>query len=92
MKVHFYATLREIVGQKTVEFEVKDGDTVRQLLEQIVARYPALRRELLDEKGELLGHVHFFVNGRDVPYLQDQAETVLKADDIISVFPAVGGG
>jgi molybdopterin converting factor small subunit len=65
---------------------------VRQLLGEILRLYPALRRELLNDKGELYGHVHIIVNGRDVPYLQDQMETVLAADDVISVFPAVGGG
>lgn len=92
MKVNFYATLREIVGQKTVEFEISDGATIGHLIEIMVARYPPLRRELLDENGDLLGHVHVFVNGRDVPYLENQADTVLKPEDLISVFPAVGGG
>ena len=92
MQVNFYATLRQIVGTKTVEFEVPEGATVRQLLEEVLRVYPALRRELIDDQGELFGYVHFFVNGRDVPYLKDQMETVLAADDVISVFPAVGGG
>jgi len=92
MQVNFYATLRQIVGTKTVEFEVPEGATVRQLLDEILRVYPALRCELVDDQGELYGYVHFFVNGRDVPYLQDQTETVLAADDVISVFPAVGGG
>ena len=43
-------------------------------------------------QGDLHGHIHFFVNGRDVPYLEHQIDTVLHPDDIISVFPPVGGG
>jgi len=92
MQVNFYATLRQIVGTKTVEFEVPEGSTVRQLLDEILRVYPALRPELVDAQGELYSYVHFFVNGRDVPYLEDRMETVLQADDKISVFPAVGGG
>jgi sulfur-carrier protein len=92
MKVNFYATLREIVGTKTVEFDVPEGATIRQLLALLVERIPALRRELLDEQGELHGHIHFFVNGRDAPYLVDALDTVLKPIDVISVFPPVGGG
>ena len=92
MKVHFYATLREIVGTKTVEFELPEGATIRQLLALIVERIPALRRELLDDQGELHGHIHFFVNGRDAPYLADAVDTVLKPADVISIFPPVGGG
>jgi molybdopterin synthase sulfur carrier subunit len=36
--------------------------------------------------------VHVFVNGRDAPFLENALETVLKEDDTITVFPAVGGG
>jgi molybdopterin synthase sulfur carrier subunit len=92
MQVNFYATLRPIVGQKTIEVDIHDGATISQLIDAIITAYPALRPELLDEKGELHGHIHFFVNGRDVPYLEHQMDTVLHPDDVISVFPPVGGG
>ena len=92
MKVSFYATLRQIVGQKTIDVDIPDGATVGQLIDAIVAAYPVLRPELLDEKGDLHGHIHFFINGRDVPYLEHQIDTVLHPDDIITVFPPVGGG
>jgi len=92
MQVHFYATLRAIVGQKTVEFPHHPGMTLRQLVQEIVAAYPLLRRELLDENGELYGHVHVLVNGRDTPYLENALDTPLQPEDSISVFPAVGGG
>jgi molybdopterin synthase sulfur carrier subunit len=92
MQVSFFATLRQIVGAKTVAFDLPDQATIGQLIDLMVTRYPDLRRELLDESGNLYGHVHVFVNGRDVPYLENRLETVLKADDVISVFPAVGGG
>jgi len=32
------------------------------------------------------------INGRDAPYLVDGLETVLKPEDKIDIFPAVGGG
>ncbi|HSQ27188.1 MAG TPA: ubiquitin-like small modifier protein 1 [Anaerolineales bacterium] len=92
MQVSFFATLRQIVGAKTVIFDLPDEATVGQLIDLMVTRYPDLRRELLDESGNLYGHVHVFVNGRDVPYLENRLESVLQADDVISVFPAVGGG
>ena len=92
MKVSFYATLRSIVGQKTVDVDIPDGATIGQLISVIVTAYPALRPELLDEKGSLHGHIHFFVNGRDVRYLEHQIDTVLHPDDVITIFPPVGGG
>lgn len=92
MQVSFFATLRQIVGAKTVDFDLPGNSTIGQLIDLMVKRYPDLRRELLDENGDLYGHVHVFINGRDVPYLENRLETVLKADDVVSVFPAVGGG
>ncbi len=92
MKVNFYATLRPIVGQKTVELPIEGGVTVQDVLEIIVTRYPDLRAELMDENGQLLGHVHLFINGRDAPYLDNMMETQIKTTDKIDVFPAVGGG
>jgi len=92
MRVDFYATLRQIVGTKTVDFPLPDGSTIGHLLEEVFIRYPAMRSELLDDEGQLHGHVHVLVNGRDVPYLKNTLNTVIHIDDTISIFPAVGGG
>jgi sulfur-carrier protein len=92
MKVNFYATLREIVGQKTIDIDIPPDSTIGFLIGQAADRFPALRPAIVDVDGQLLRHVHVFVNGRDVPFLEKQMDTVLAADDVIGVFPAVGGG
>ena len=92
MKVNFFATFRPIVGGKTVEVDFVEGATLQQLLRALIARYPALDAELFDEGGHLRGHVHVFVNGRDSVYLADKLETNIKAEDVINIFPPVGGG
>ena len=92
MKVTFYATLRLIVGGKSVDFSLPENATVGGLLEEMIKCYPALRHELLNEQDELYPHVHFFINGRDAPYLEEGLNTTLHPDDVITLFPAVGGG
>ena len=92
MKVHFYATLRDIAGGKTVEIPIDHGVTAREVLDAIVTRFPAMKKELLQENGRMYGHVHFFVNGRDIQFTEDDFETRIMPDDVINVFPAVGGG
>ncbi|MBP7689366.1 MAG: MoaD family protein [Thermoflexales bacterium] len=92
MKVHFFATLRPIVGGKTVEFDTDHGLTVQEMLGVMIARFPKLKAELLDETGKMHGHVHFFVNGRDAQFLENGIETRILPDDVVNVFPAVGGG
>jgi molybdopterin synthase sulfur carrier subunit len=92
MKINFYATLRQITEQKTVEFDLPEGVTVRQVVDAVVTRFPRMRDELLDEKGELYSHVHVFVNGRDAPYLDEAMATKITSADKIDIFPAVAGG
>lgn len=92
MKVNFYATLRQIVGQKTIEISLEKDSTVQDLLDEVVNRYPLIRHELLNDDGVLYPHVHLFVNGRDAPYLDLGMDSALQAGDKIDIFPAVGGG
>jgi molybdopterin synthase sulfur carrier subunit len=92
MKVNFFATLRDIAGGKTVEIPVDHGVTARELLDAIIERFPPMKKELLNKDGRMYGHVHFFINGRDVQFMDDDFQTVIAAEDVINVFPAVGGG
>ncbi|MHC4956653.1 MAG: ubiquitin-like small modifier protein 1 [Planctomycetota bacterium] len=92
MNVNLFATLREVAGKKTVEFELADGVTVRELLDRVIERYPVMREKLFDEDGELFGHVHVFINGRDAPHLDRALDTPLTPADKVDLFPAVGGG
>ena len=92
MKIKFYATLRDIVGQKEVEFDIDSETTVQEMIDLVINKYPRLEQELLDINGNLYQHVHVFVNGRDAPYLEDALSTQIQDDDKIDIFPAVGGG
>lgn len=92
MHINFYATLRPIVGTKTIDLPLAEGITVQQLLEEVIERYPALYKELFDDQGELYGHVHVFINGRDAPFLDNALETKLALSDTVDIFPAVAGG
>lgn len=92
MQVNFYATLRDIAGGKTVEIPIEHGVTAKEVLQAIITQFPAMEKELLNEDGRLYGHVHFFINGRDVQFTENDFDTMIMPDDEISVFPAVGGG
>jgi molybdopterin synthase sulfur carrier subunit len=92
MKVNFYATLRQITEQRTIEFALAPGESLDDLVAAVIQRFPDMRRELFDEAGKLYPHVHVFVNGRDAHYLEQEMNTPLKLEDKIDIFPAVGGG
>jgi MoaD family protein len=92
VKVSFYATMRPIVGGKTVDIPLPEGATVRKLVEAIIEKFPQLGRMFLDDAGELSPRVHVFVNGRGAPYLRERLDTPLAATDQVDVFPPVAGG
>lgn len=91
MEVKVFATLRDVVGGKSVRVDVGSGVSIRQLLAQMLDQYPGLRPKLLTEDGQLNPSVHILVNGRDVRFLQG-LETVITAQDTVQMFPPVGGG
>jgi MoaD family protein len=92
MKIHFYATFRPLVGGKTIEIPGREGMTVRQMLATMMDMFPVLRQELFNKEGELLSHVHVFLNGRNVRHIETTWETVIGPEDTINIFPPVGGG
>jgi LAO/AO transport system kinase len=92
VQVDFYATLRLVVGTKTVDVSLPEGATVRDLLDAIVQRFPPLAKNLLDKAGRLSSNVNVFIDGRGAPYLENGLDTVLRADQKVDIFPAVAGG
>ena len=92
MQVSFYATLRKIVGAKTVDIPLGDAPTLQTLVDAVLETYPALREELLDETGALSASIHLFVDGRSSKYLKAGLATPIEAGRKIEFFPAVAGG
>ncbi len=92
MKVNFYATLRQVVGARMVDFDLDEGATIGQLLDEMIRCYPALRHELMDDQGNLYQHVQIFVRGREASFLEKGLDTPLSPEDMVGIFPAVGGG
>jgi molybdopterin synthase sulfur carrier subunit len=92
MKINFYATLRNIIGGKTIEVDIKPNATALDVVKAIVTDFPAMRVELLDSNNEFLSYMKFFINGRDAVYLENKMETILQPNDKVDIFPPVGGG
>ena len=92
VQVKVYATLRPILGGTVVPLEqTGPGSTVRELVAEMVARWPGLRPEMVDEQGNLLQRIQIMVNGRNIRYLNG-LDTVLTETSSVAIFPPVGGG
>jgi molybdopterin synthase sulfur carrier subunit len=80
-------TLRnEVGGERQVEAE---GATVREVLEDLGARYPALGAQLLED-GEIASFVNVYLGGEDVRTL-DGLDTAVNGETVI-LLPAMAGG
>ncbi len=75
-------------GAKQVEV---GGSTVGEVLEALVAKYPALREQLFSGDGQLNRFVNVYLDGQDVRYLQEQATPVGEHDTVV-ILPAMAGG
>ena len=85
-------TLRPLVGARTVDFALPEGGSARELVREIVARFPELGPKLLEADGSLARGVHLFVNGRSALFLPEGLDTPVSSADTVDVFPAVAGG
>ncbi len=92
MRVDFYGVYRPVAGGKTMEFEMKPAATLRELLDAIVARFPALRADLLDRDGMLYPWIPIYVNGRNPRLQANGLDLPLKGTEIISLFSPIASG
>jgi molybdopterin converting factor small subunit len=75
-------------GQASVRV---DGATVGDVFNNLIAQYPGLRDNLLDDKGGLHKFVNVYKDDDDIRYL-DGIDTKLGDGDVLSILPAVAGG
>ncbi len=67
------------------------GETVKAVLEALVAEAPGLRPHLLAEDGSLRSFVNVYVNGEDAR-ARSGLETRLAEGDELAIVPAIAGG
>ena len=91
MDIQVYATLRDVVGGKTISIDVPASLTMADLLERVCAMHPALQAKVLDARGNLQPSIHVLVNGREVRHL-DGLLTRVSAEDTVRLLPPVSGG
>jgi molybdopterin synthase sulfur carrier subunit len=69
---------------------VARGGNVRELLDDLMSRFPALRRQII-ENDEIAPFVNVYVEGEDVRTL-DGLETPVREGATVILLPAMAGG
>jgi molybdopterin converting factor small subunit len=75
-------------GQSTVSV---DGATIGEVLGKLVAEFPGMSGQVLQDDGSLHKFVNIYVNDDDVRYLNG-LDTPVPDGAEVSILPAVAGG
>jgi molybdopterin synthase sulfur carrier subunit len=67
-----------------------EGDTVRELLSDLMSRFPGLRPQLVED-GDIAAFVNVYVEGEDVRTL-DGLDTEVASGSTVILLPAMAGG
>jgi molybdopterin synthase sulfur carrier subunit len=82
-------TLRtETGGERQV---AASGDTVRELLDDLMGRFPGLRQQLVEDE-EIAPFVNVYVEGEDVRTLESGFDTPVREGSTVILLPAMAGG
>jgi molybdopterin synthase sulfur carrier subunit len=92
MIVHIraFANFRDIVG-KDLNVEVKEGSTVKDLLDDLILSRKRLKSAVFDESGKVREYVILMKNRMNIDNLAG-LDTELSEGDEVAILPPVAGG
>ena len=72
------------------EFSVPAA-TIRELIDQVIEKYPSIKFHLVDSEGRLRRHFNVFVNGTHIRDLNGM-DTPLREEDRVLLMASAAGG
>lgn len=75
-------------GAGQIDIQAK---TVSEAMAELTTKYPALKKHLFTDEGELRTYVNLFLNDEDIRHL-DGVETKLTDGDRLMIIPSIAGG
>ena len=75
-------------NQATIEVQAID---IRESIHALSSLYPDLKKQLLDETGEIRQFVRIYLGDEDIKVLNNE-KTPVTEDAVISIVPAIAGG
>ncbi len=65
--------------------------TVYDAIEALAGSFPDIKKHLFDDKNQIRSFLRIYLGDEDINVL-DKEKTALKADDVLSIIPAIAGG
>jgi molybdopterin synthase sulfur carrier subunit len=88
--VHLGGHLKSFTGGETELVLDREASSIRDALDLLWTRHPALRDRVLNEQGEIRQHVNIFLGSEDVKRSKGLQTKITEND--IHIFNAVSGG
>jgi molybdopterin synthase sulfur carrier subunit len=88
--VRSFASFRDILG-KELSLELKDGSTVKDLLDDLTSTRQRLKSAVFDESGKVREYVILMKNRKNIESLGG-LDTELAEGDEVAILPPVAGG
>jgi molybdopterin synthase sulfur carrier subunit len=90
LHIRAFANFRDILG-KDLNVEVKEGSTVKDLLDELSLSRQRLKLAIFDESGKVREYVILMKNRKNIDNLAG-LDTELSEGDEMAILPPVAGG
>jgi molybdopterin synthase sulfur carrier subunit len=92
MIVHIraFANFRDILG-KDLNVEVKEGSTVKDLLDDLILSRESLKSAVFDESGKVREYVILMKNRKNIDNLAGLGTELSEGDEVATLPPVAGG-
>jgi MoaD family protein len=91
LRVQYMAQLRAAVGRTEEEVELRDGNSLAELLNQLANTHSAARSHFVTETGHARPSLLIVVNDAAVP-AREATATALHSEDVVTLLPPIAGG
>jgi molybdopterin synthase sulfur carrier subunit len=90
VRIKAFANFRDILG-KDLNIEVKEGSTIKELLDDLISSRQRLKSALFDESGQIREYVILMKNRKNINSMGG-LDTPLAEGDEVAILPPVAGG
>ena len=92
VKVKTFANMRDIVGKSEIDYEIKQGNTLRYLLENMCQKYgKSFEHQIKDRSTGAIVPFLLLINGKTFRSVAD-LDTPLNEGDVVTIMLPFDGG
>ena len=90
LKLKFLKPFSDALGKNELEFDF-NNKTVKELIRQLVTRYPQLQKEFYVDINKVTDYLAIFVNDKPISALKGIYTELKNGDELLFFFPMSGG-